>query len=196
MEYAEECATRGSKPSARGVTLSAIMSADRIGWSASANSKSIGRHITSNRLAGHFPEIEATPVDALSTRFVNRKKLVAAARNAPHAFRYNHPSVAEGPWPVGRLCPAVPWQMPLADGLASIERFDRYLTAFERRDWPDHLKDAPQELDGSLFSRVTLLLQIGAVVGHETIFKEWVQSESQNSHLNHNCGSCSRRSVF
>jgi hypothetical protein len=175
MEYARECAVLGSEPSADGATLKAMRSADRIGWAASGNVESIGKEIATDPLVRDFMAIEASTMHELLENFAKRKSLVTGLTRYPPIYGYNHPSLAEGPWPVGRFCPAVPWlEQPYPLGEKTpIARFDDYLTTFRQRFIPDALKHTSHEPDLTLFIRPTLLLQIAALVGHEAIFREW-----------------------
>lgn len=171
-EYANECESRGIKPSAYGAMYKALRSADALGQSASGTSAAIGKVIGTNRLARHLPAME-TGSGKIITEHLAKKALLAQSRD-PRFYRYNHVSLQEGPWPGARFCPAVPWlQSAEPRDQQAMQAFDRYLSSVRRQFAPQGQESQEYEPDLTLYIRSTLLLQIGALVGRETIFKDW-----------------------
>lgn len=150
VQYIEDCSKTDQWPSTPGVTRQALRSADRLGWSSTGNRKSIASLI----LAGGFEIDIDCPVKPTS------KRLVVPVADTPRIYGFNHKSVAEGPWPYERLCPASMFlAMPTERDRDVLRRFYRIIHA------PADEQDCPY------FSRTTLLLQIASLVARETIFK-------------------------
>ena len=173
-DWAELSYAHGNIPTAENTTLWSLQNADTLGWGATANVNALGKFIHADRLSEIFTTLEEVHPTEYPTMLAGHYKLMGTDDEAMcPRIAYTHHSLQDGPWEHERFCPA-PLTLVMPDP-ADQDIMRRFNDHCDRLLGIEPVPAASEKLleDRALMNRATVLLQIGSLVGRETIFSQW-----------------------